>query len=166
MADNTNVEEKNKYDNELKSFPNFTKILKSLPKKYKKTISVKAEKTSPYRVKAHYTSENGYVLEIVITTQYGDPRIFSTSVYRDEEYDGRYQISVEKIKGYSPNVVTLSVIDTGDHITLIKEQDLDETIDNLKKYRKELKQLQDEIKWMKKVLKKIGYVVVKDRDDM
>lgn len=52
------------------------------------------------------------------------------------------------------------------HITLIKEQDLDETIDNLKKYRKELKQLQDEIKWMKKVLKKIGYVVVKDRDDM
>lgn len=44
MADNTNIEEKDKYVNELKSFPNFTKILKSLPKKYKKTISVKAEK--------------------------------------------------------------------------------------------------------------------------
>lgn len=166
MTDNTNVEEKDTYVNDLESLPNFTKILKSLPKKYKKNISVEAEKTSQYRVKAHYISNNGYVLEIVITTQYGNPRIFSTSISHPEEYDGNYQVVIDKISGYSPNVVAISVINNEEHIQIIEEKDLDNEIDVLKKQRKELKQIRDEIKWMKKVLKKVGYIVVKDKEDM
>lgn len=166
MTDNEKTKEKEKYENILEIFPNFTKIRKSLPKKYKKSLTVEAEKTSPHRIKAYYTSDNGYILEIVITTQYGDTRIFSTSVSRTDDQHGRYQIVVDKVQGYSPNVVTLSVIDNGDHTTIIEEKDLGQAIDNLKQSRKELKQVKDEIKWMKKVLKKIGYTVVKNKDDL
>ena len=105
-------------------------------------------------------------MEIVLTTQYGDTRIFSTSVSRVDNQHGRYQIIIDKVQGYSPNVVTFSVIDNGDHSTLIEENDLEQAIDNLKKSRKELKQDKEGIKWMKKVLKKIGYTVVRNKDDL
>ena len=155
MTDNEKTKEK--YENVLEIFPNFTKIRKSLPKK---------QKTSPHRIKAYYTSDNGYILEIVITTQYGDTRIFSTSVSRTDDQHGQYQISVDKVQGYSPNVVTFSVIDNGEHTTIIEENDLGQAIDNLKQSRKELKEVKGEIKWMKKILKKIGYTVVKNKDDL
>ena len=64
MTDNEKTKEKEKYENVLEVFPNFTKIRKSL--------TVEAEKTSPLRIKSYYTSDNGYILEIVLTTQYGD----------------------------------------------------------------------------------------------